>query len=269
MSAKVWKKEEKELSIKYFKLPNHEVKFKDNVINNKEDNINKQYIIILNNFLEDMSIMGIKQDTYFNDEDPSTLLSLDEIEKELLFTFEEDNKYFAFSTETIKDIYKSEKYINPITNKSMEHLKDRIDKVGKIVDELFPIKNDILEISEKNLLKLYTEVLTITKKMDIPIQSKWIINLSSVHFSKFVSEFKSFSINNDNGDEFKTYINNTNLYKKTFKDDLIYKWEFALFLKDIFKYTEKNNKLQMLIYMLIASLNFYSKECKLTYPDIN
>ena len=46
---------------------------------------------------------------------------------------EEDGKYFAFSTETIKDIYKSNNYVNPITNKSMEHLKERIEKVGKII----------------------------------------------------------------------------------------------------------------------------------------
>jgi len=264
MSTKVWKNEENDIQVKYFKLPEQTINLKKDEI--KEENIDNQYIMILNNFLDDMSIMGIKKDSYFNDEDPSTLLSLDDINKELLFTFEEDEKYFAFSTETIKDIYKSNNYVNPITNKTIEHLKERINKVGKIVDELFPIKKDILEISEPNLLKLYTQILTTTKKCDIPIQSKWIVNLSLIDFNKFITELKLYIVNNN--DNLKEYINKTKFYNSKYTDILIYKWEFALFLKDIFEYTQKNNNLQILIYIIIASLNLVSSDCKLTYQDI-
>lgn len=264
MSTKIWKKEENDIQVKYFKLPEQTINLKKDEI--KEENIDNQYIMILNNFLDDMSIMGIKKDSYFNDEDPTTLLSLEDINKELLFTFEEDGKYFAFSTETIKDIYKSNNYVNPITNKSMEHLKERIEKVGKIVDELFPVKKDILEISETNLLKLYTQILTITKKCDIPIQSKWIVNLSLSDFSKFINELKLYISNNNN--DLKNYMNKTKFYNSKYNDVLIFKWEFALFLKDIFEYTQKNNNQQILIYILIASLNHVSRDCKLTYQDI-
>lgn len=265
MSTKVWENEESELSVKYFTLPKQKpISFKNETV--QSYNTEKQYSIILKNFLEDMTIMGTKKENYFNDDDPSTLVSLEDISPDLLFTFDEDDKTFAFSTETIKDIYQSQKYINPITQKSMEHLKDRIDKVGKIVIELFPTEKQVLEMSENNLLKLYSEVLVKTKKVEIPIQSKWIVNLNTDQFSKFTANLKIYV--NNNNHEVKDHANKI-FFNKKYNDILEFKWEFAKFLKAIFEYAEKKNGLQMFIYTLISALNEVCKECVELYPDIH
>jgi hypothetical protein len=146
----------------------------------------------------------------------------------------------------------------------LESIKDRIDKVGKIVVELFPTDKQVLEMSENNLLKLYSEVLVKTKKVEIPIQSKWIVNLSPQLFNKFISQLKIYINNNDNN--IKEYSNE--FFNKKITDILAYKWEFAKFLKDMFIYAEKKNELQMFIYTLITALNDVSTECKSLYPDI-
>jgi len=246
---------------KYFKLDND---------NNNNDIINKIYLLNLNTYNIDKSNKYkilyrffitniIKKHKYNpniilnNNEDPFTLDNINELDKNELFIYSENNEtnYFFIATE-LKYFIDTNGEWNPYTK---QELSETIIRNLNYFIKYYKLnkKNKLNKYEWTSIHQAFTDVSQIIEKIGFYNDTKWLLKLTSNQIKNIIKTFKLVS---------REYHGNENYYLNITDNNIFY--DFA---RETIKLFENGNDNFVLCCNFIKSIALYSDDFYNNIPE--
>lgn len=214
----------------------------------------------------------ISLENIYNEEKNIRKLNL-EFEKKLLFTFKIKKLIYGINIYSLKELFKTNNYINPFINKKfsisiIKKAKKKIEFLNLIELNLNQIKNTSIETDIKNLIM---NIVKYFERFDIYILYEWLINLKRIQYIKIYNNLKTLFVNYN-------YSHN-NLYKKIIKKNYFninikslnlpqLKYSIYNIIYSILTSKKKVNIQKLTTYIILGALSNASSDIKDLYPDI-
>lgn len=223
------------------------------MIEKDEENIKK--IKKISNFF---NYKNIKKHVYNpdiilnNTEDPFTMDNINDIDKNRLFIYSENNTNYFFIATELKYFIDTNGKWNPYTK---QEIPDNIVKNLNIYIEYFKLNphKKINRFEWSSTHQAYTDVSQIIEKIGFYNDTRWFLKLTSIQIKDVIKTFKVVSRNNEEAAEYFINITDNNIF-----------YDFA---REIIRLFENGNERFMLCCNFIKSIALYSDDFYNNIPD--
>lgn len=187
-----------------------------------------------------------------NTEDPFTMDNINEIDKNKLFIYNENNTNYFFIATELKYFIATNGNWNPYTKQEFSHTIIR--NLNKYINYFkLDCKKPLNKYEWNSTHQAYTDVSQIIEKIGFYNDTRWFLKLTSNQIKNIIKTFKLMSRENINIDKYFINITDNNIF-----------YDFA---REIIKLFENGNEEFLLCCNFIKSIALYSDDFYNNIPE--